>query len=61
MPMGQQLGSLQLAIRVKQLGVKQLGSGLLILEIALQLSQRLHHRAGRIVCHPLNGVAHGVL
>src|SRR6266508_6144165 len=33
------------------------GSGLLILKFALQLSQRLRHRASGIVCHPLNGVA----
>jgi hypothetical protein len=33
----------------------------LILEFALEIFQRLRHRAGRIVSHSLNGIAYGVL
>lgn len=42
----------------QEFGSVPLGSGLLILELGLQLSQRLCHRASGIILHPLNGVAH---
>jgi hypothetical protein len=44
--------------KVGRVSEKSVGSGLLILEFPFQLSQRLRHRARRIVRHPLNGVAH---
>jgi transposase len=42
----------------KKANERSVGSGCLILESARELSQSSRHRAGRMVRHPLNGVAH---